>query len=166
MKVFLLCIFLAVASGQTGLLGLSTSLVGPTAVVYSIHSSTGAATPIVAVTGNNGVLLTGIAYLRGQLYATDVSVSGLGIAMGTINLNTGLFTPLINQDGSSDWLGMAADQAANLLYTIDVDVVTFPLKSITPMVHTHTHTLTHTHKHTNTQTHTHTRTHTHTHVHF
>ena len=50
-----------------GLVGLSSA---EPAVLYSIDASNGIATPLVTL--NGGASLTGLAYLQGTLYGTDL----------------------------------------------------------------------------------------------
>jgi hypothetical protein len=118
---------LAVPAFAGTLYGLSTSYPG---TVYTINPTTGAATAVVDLTGVTRASFVGLEFLNGTLYATDVSVSGW--KFGTINLATGAYTVINDQGGSSNWHGLAADPAANLLYSVDLDAADYPLVSITP----------------------------------
>jgi len=115
-------------AASADLYGLSSNFPG---TVYTIDSGTGAATPLVTVTGANGTSFTDIEFLNGVAYACDVSTSS-GWAFGTIDLTTGNFTTLTNQDGSANWFGLATKQSTNQLFTVDFDAGNI-LKSMTPL---------------------------------
>jgi hypothetical protein len=51
--------------------------------------------------------------------------------VGSIDPNTGTYTQIGDQDGSSNWHGLAGDQDEDLLYTIDLNDGN-TLKSMTP----------------------------------
>lgn len=104
-------------AAQAGLVGLSS---GNPGALFNISSGTGAATHIVDVTP--GITsLVGLEYLGGKYYATDVLPPGSGFAFGTIDPTTGAFTVLNNQGGSANWHGLAGNESAGLLYSIDQD---------------------------------------------
>jgi len=112
----------AAAAAQAGLIGLSTGTPGS---LYQINSTTGAATLITSLTGNVKTSLVGLEYLGGKLYATDVFVfvddqAGSRYTFGTIDIATGAYTVLNDQDGSGNWHGLAGNESLQLLYTIDV----------------------------------------------
>ncbi len=94
--------------------------------LYTINSTTGAATFVASVPG---VSLTGLSFLGGKLYATDVFQSDN--RFGTIDIATGAFTGINNQDGSANWHGLAGNESAGVLYTIDINDGN-KLKSVTP----------------------------------
>ena len=96
--------------------------------LYRINEVTGAAILVAPITPGN-VSLTGASFLGGELYATDVF--GVGDLMGTIDTSTGVYTPTISQGVSINWHGLASDESAGLLYTIDQDNNNI-LTSITP----------------------------------
>ncbi len=102
-----------------GLIGLSSN---EPAVLYSIDASTGNATPIVTL--NGGASLTGLAFLQGTLYGTDLfnfpGGSGGNNDIGSISTG-GIITFLSNQNGSANWHGLAADEAGGVMYSIDID---------------------------------------------
>ncbi|MFO0849654.1 MAG: hypothetical protein U0871_14030 [Gemmataceae bacterium] len=102
---------------KAGLIGLDSAF--PTPHLYNVSTTTGTATPFVTVTGGF-TSLTGLAYLNGTLYATDV-LAGQGFKFGSIDMATGAFTVINNQGGSANWHGLAANQAGNVLYSIDID---------------------------------------------
>jgi len=104
-----------VGSASAQLYGLSSDTPG---TVYSVDEGTGAATAVTNVTGNVLTSIVDIEFLNGTAYACDVLVDS-GWAFGTIDLGTGAFTQLNNQDGSANWWGLAAKQSANILYTVD-----------------------------------------------
>jgi hypothetical protein len=105
--------------------GLSSSNPGR---LYTIDPATGQAT--LAVTISNNTAVPGLDFLNGALYASDVVGPGQ-FHFGTIDLATGVFTAINNQGGSVNWHGLAANEAANVLYTIDINDGN-KLKSITP----------------------------------
>jgi hypothetical protein len=101
-----------------GLIGLSST---EPAVLYSIDASTGKATPIVTL--NGGASLTGLAFLQRTLYGTDLynfPGSSGGNDIGSISTG-GIITFLSNQNGSANWHGLAANEAGNVLYSIDLN---------------------------------------------
>jgi hypothetical protein len=101
------------------LVGLSTEDLG---VLYSINASTGTATPIVTL--NGGASSTGLSYLQGTLYGTDLlnfpgSMSSFDI--GSISTD-GIITFLGDQNGSLNWHGLASDDCGGgILYAIDIN---------------------------------------------
>ncbi len=102
------------ASAQ--LYGVSSATPG---AVYTIDASTGAATHVVDITGINFTSLVGAEFMNGTLYATDVLSDGWHF--GSIDLSTGVFTAINSQDGSANWHGLAANEAAGLFYTVDIN---------------------------------------------
>ena len=116
----------ALARADT-LYGLSSSNPG---TVYTIDTSTGAATAVVNLVGTIGTSLVDISFLNGTLYASDV-VSSTGVfTFGSINLITGVYTPINDQGGSVNWHSLAAIPSANLLYAVDLQGE--QLVSVTP----------------------------------
>lgn len=111
-------------NGQTfpdGLVGLSSINNNPS-VLYSIDASNGTATPIVTL--DTEVSITGIAYLQGTLYGSDLCFEkGLECEtffIGSIS-TSGITTFLSNQNGSSNWFGLGSDEAGGVMYSIDFD---------------------------------------------
>jgi len=110
-------------NGQTfpdGLIGLSSTSPG---VLYSIDASNGAATLIVTLNGDASI--TGLSYLQGTLYGTDLSnfpgSTSFFFDIGSI-ASDGIITFLGDQNGSLDWHGLASDDCrGNILYTIDIN---------------------------------------------
>jgi hypothetical protein len=119
------------APAGAGLLGLSSSTPGS---VYDVNPATGAASLITNLTGPFSTDFPGLEVLASTVYATDVFDLALGGAhFGTIDLTTGAFISINDQGGSGFWAALAADPAANLLYTVDLAQSTFPLLSVTPL---------------------------------
>jgi hypothetical protein len=110
------------------LYGLSSSTPG---TVYTINEATGAATPVVNLTGVTGASLVDLAARNGTLYASDVLI-GSTFHFGSINLATGAFTPINNQGGSSNWAALAYRPAVDLFYAVDPSQAGEPLLSVTP----------------------------------
>lgn len=100
---------------KAGLIGIDSF---GTSQLYNVSTTTGAATPLVTVTGGSASF-SGLAYLNGTLYATDIFANGF--RFGSIDMTTGAFTVINNQGGSFNWHGLAANQAGNVLYSIDQD---------------------------------------------
>lgn len=98
--------------------------------IYTLNTSTGAATLVTSLTGVDFTSLDGLEFLGNTLYATDVFTSGVA-QFGTIDLATGAFTAINNQGGSTNWHGLAANQTAGLFYIIDITDGN-NLKSVTP----------------------------------
>lgn len=92
---------------------------------YQIDEQTGAAT--LLTTSNSPRSFgagTGLAFLDNTLYATDAfrRVSGIGTSSTvTVDLSTGSQTFVSNQDGNSNWMGLAGNQADDVLYSINID---------------------------------------------
>ena len=84
--------------------------------VYTINTTTGAATFVTNIPAE--VALTGAEFLNGELWTTDVIFGGYKTV--TVNLSTGIFTPRITQPGSNTWHGLAANEATDRLYTVDL----------------------------------------------
>ena len=119
---------LTVPTGAHAILyGLSSGLGNP-GQLYTVDPATGGAALVTPV--DQSTSLVGLEFLNGQLYATDVLLGG-AFFFGTINTATGAFTVINNQDGSSNWHGLAADESANLFYVIDINDGN-KLKSVTP----------------------------------
>ncbi|WP_254508181.1 Ig-like domain-containing protein [Anatilimnocola floriformis] len=108
------------------LYGISSTANG----LYSINTTTGAATLIHTVVGGDPSLI-GLAALGGALYATDIFTSS-GAAFGSINATSGVFTPINNQGGAANWHSLAANEAANILYTVSLGGSSNPLLAVTP----------------------------------
>ena len=111
------------------LFGLSSSTPGS---LYTIDPATGQASLVNDLVGTLATSLVGLSCLDRVLYGTDVVPTSVGhYSIGTIGPGTGQFTYVGDQDGSSDWHGLASDESAGLLYTIDIDDSN-KLKSMTP----------------------------------
>ena len=106
---------------------------GVPATLYTINPATGVATPIANLSGAVFSSINGLDALGGTLYASDivVSVNPTQWRFGTVNRTTAAFTPINNQSGSSNWHGLAGNDNAGVLYTVDNDD-NQTLKSITP----------------------------------
>ena len=115
-----MCLTLLVSgAGQAnaGLLyGLSTD--APTSGLYTIDPNTGAATLLLSLPYRTNP--SGLTFLNGQLSASNVAVDSSGRRQtGTIDLQTGMFTAISDQGGSTSWHGLAGNNAANVLYTAE-----------------------------------------------
>jgi hypothetical protein len=84
--------------------------------VYTINPTTGAATLVKNIPAE--VNVTGAEFLNGELWVTDVIFGGY--KTGTVDLTTGLFTPRIAQPGSNSWQSLAANEATDTFYTVDL----------------------------------------------
>jgi hypothetical protein len=111
------------------LYGLSSSSPG---TVYTINTSTGAASAVVKLTGDSFTSLVDVSFLNGKLYASDVFGAPGNLDFGTIDLTTGAYTGINNQGGSVNWHALAANPSANLLYAVDLAGVGEDLVSVTP----------------------------------
>ncbi len=107
----LTCLF--IANAQAGLIGLTS---GDPGTLYSIDESTGQATEL-AITAPTS--LVGLTFLGGELYASDIWDNNF-FATGTINIVSGNYTFVSNQDGSYNWHGLASNESAGLIYAIDI----------------------------------------------
>jgi hypothetical protein len=91
---------------------------GVTGNVYSINSATGVATLIAQTeTGYPGF---GMAELDGNLYVADFEPTAPpgGSTFGTLNPNTGAFSPIGNV-ADQGWRSLAPDDADNVMLTVD-----------------------------------------------
>jgi hypothetical protein len=86
--------------------------------LYSIDASNGTATQIVTLNGN--VSNAGLSCLQGTLYGSDLAdfPGASGRDIGSIATD-GTITFLSDQNGSSNWPGLASDEVGGILYTID-----------------------------------------------
>ena len=84
--------------------------------VYTINTTTGAATLVKNIPAE--VNVTGAEFLNGELWVTDVIFGGY--RTGTVDLSTGIFTPRITQPGSNTWQSLAANDATDTFYTVDL----------------------------------------------
>jgi len=114
------------AAHADSLIALSSTNPG---VLYDINEATGMATFRTSISTGELASCTGLASLGGSLYATDITPPSF--SFGTIDPNTGVFTMINDQGGSINWHGLAADESAGLLYSIDLDNSN-TLVSVTP----------------------------------
>ncbi len=108
----------------TGLIGASSSTPG---VLYTVDPATGAARPFLVI--DDELSFPGLEFMNGSYYATDI-VNGSRYAFGRIDPVTGVVTILNSDQDGSDWRGLARNEAARLLYTVDSNGSI--LKSIDP----------------------------------
>ncbi len=113
------------------LYGLSSGTPG---TIYSIDTNTGAATPIVNLTGNHHASLVGLSNYNGDLYSTDIFLTSgcCYVSFGKINPTTGAYTPLNYQGGSLNWQSLTFNPSNNLFYTVDLNSYPHNLLTITP----------------------------------
>ncbi len=101
-----------------GLIGLSSA---SPAALYSVDTTNGAAAPLVDTNGSSS--LVGLSFLAGTLYGSDlISYPGSsgGFDIGSID-DTGTITFLSNQNGSSNWHGLASGEAEGRMWSIDIN---------------------------------------------
>ena len=109
--------------GEGALYGLSST----TNSLYLIDPDTGEATFVSDIDGGDlEASFTGLSFLNGTLFATDIENGEggelpSGWNVGTLDVSDGAFSFLNDQDGSSNWWALATDETNNLLYTIDSD---------------------------------------------
>lgn len=109
------------------LVGISTD----SNLVFSIDPTTGASSLIGPSGGNYAGV--GASYLDGTLYATDLLVhigDPWDVRLASIDLGTGTSTSINDQGGSLNWPGLASDEGAGYLHTIDIDSGVNQLKRI------------------------------------
>jgi hypothetical protein len=88
-------------------------------VVYTINAATGAATPVVSITGAVDTSFVGAEFLGGTLYISDVFTTQF--SFGSVDLTTGAFNEINDQGGSANWHGLAANPGLGLLYSVDLN---------------------------------------------
>ena len=127
-----LTIGLAVPVQAEVLYGITDS--DPGVSLYTISTSTGAATHYLNLSGVIASSLGDLASLNALRYATTISPSSgpPQFTFGSINPTTGAYTVINNQNGSSNWQSLAANPAKNLFYTVDVCATGALLLSVTP----------------------------------
>ncbi len=105
------------AALPAGLYGVSSSSPGE---LYSMNTSTGAATSILTL--SDGLSFTGVEELAGEYFVTDFfGGSCSGYCFGKFDSTTGAITWVSDQDGSWDWCGLADNEGAGVMYTVDFD---------------------------------------------
>ncbi len=111
----------APALAQTGLYGISGEGDGP-AVLYQINPATGAATHALTLNADGGLLM-GLTSLGGELYATWLNNypggPPSGPSLGRIDFATGDVTFVSDLDTNFNTQGLASNEAAGLMYTVD-----------------------------------------------
>jgi|GEM_PF-1982666 len=101
------------------LYGTNSTWDGPSAV-WTLHQTSGAATKVTDIVGASYLSLTGAAFLQGTFWVSNARTEH-GWDLGWVDLNTGLFATKCSQS-SINWHGLAANNAAGVLYTIDQDM--------------------------------------------
>jgi hypothetical protein len=125
--IFTIAVFIALFAPNCTQAGTLYSLASANpAAVYTIDPATGVATLVRTMVRFSN--LNDIDFLNGTLYGVNIW-SGSVYSFGTVDLNTGTFTPLNSQSGSS-WTGLAAVPLENKFYAINYD--TNNLVTITP----------------------------------
>jgi hypothetical protein len=99
--------------------------------LYRIDPQTGLATPLATI--NRNAVFSGASFLRGDLFASDMyGEFGDLVRTGTVDTTTGGYTGIGDQDGSGNWHGLASNEAAGLLYSIEITPHgSLPLKTMT-----------------------------------
>jgi len=108
---------------------LSTAV--PNGTIYGIDTTTGAATPIVTLTNDVITALVDITILNGTLYASDVDTATT-TNFGSIAYPSGAFSPINQQNGSSNWQALAANPALGIMYASADDGFPTQILSVTP----------------------------------
>ena len=101
-----------------GLTALSSASTG---ALYSVDTTNGAATPLVNTNGSSSFV--GLTFLAGTLYGSDlINYPGGtgGFDVGSID-DTGTISFLSNQNGSSNWHGLASGEAEGRMWSIDIN---------------------------------------------
>jgi DNA-binding beta-propeller fold protein YncE len=109
--VGLACVAPAWAVLSPGLYGVSS---GQDGAVYAIDTATGAATLVVS-TGRQS-FAPGAEFFGGKLFATNLRADSGFLEMGSIDPDTGAFSPFWDQGFSNATNGLAADEANNVFY--------------------------------------------------
>ena len=115
--VFSILLFTGISNAQDPdgrLFGLSS---GEPARIYSINPETGTAVEVLETNQNSSIV--GLSFLNGTPYGSDFEVEEEEFSVGFVAPD-GTVTIISDQDGSSDWHGLASDDCDNaLLYSID-----------------------------------------------
>ncbi len=122
---------LAQTSAPPGLYGISGQS-GDNAVLYQIDPFTGAASEFLTLNADGGFIM-GLTGLGGQMYASllsDFPGSPGGNSLGRIDIDTGVVTHVSDVNARLNVTGLAANESAGLLYTIDAG--SSALYAITP----------------------------------
>lgn len=118
--VIAIVIMASPARGQDfpdGLVGIST---GDPGAVYLINESTGDAS--LLATMNRTTSLVGAAFLGETLYGVDICIDDACNNYTAASVSTsGAVNVISNQNGSSNWWSLAADETANVMYSVDMD---------------------------------------------
>jgi hypothetical protein len=105
------------STAHAQLYGLSSSR---PSTLFTLDTSTGAASAVTNLTGNRETDFVGIAFMDGTLYATDVMMPDFSLTFGTIDLVTGAYNPISNQGGfNHNWWCLAANHSTKMFYTVD-----------------------------------------------
>ncbi|MCB9844865.1 MAG: PEP-CTERM sorting domain-containing protein [Phycisphaeraceae bacterium] len=102
------------AHGQQ-LLGVRSSSPGQ---VFDVSTANGSTTFITDINGRNTSLI-GAEWLNGRLYVSDVF--GGQQFLGWVDLNTGNFTEVSDQDSDVNYHGLAGNESANILYSFSLN---------------------------------------------
>lgn len=96
--------------------------------IYSINPATGNA--VLVATLNGGSSIVGLSFIDGTFYGSDLENfpgAGDNFSVGSIAPD-GVITFLNDQNGSSNWWGLASDDCdRRVLYSVDNDAPDFPL---------------------------------------
>ncbi|MCW5776669.1 MAG: hypothetical protein KIS87_09545 [Phycisphaeraceae bacterium] len=109
------------SSVHAQLYGVNTDFgFGPSSV-WEIDKTTGAAT-FKSQIQTSFSSFVGADFLNGTFYVSDVFDDGLGTwALGKVDINTGAYTRISDQDGDANYHGLAGDNANNVLYSYSLD---------------------------------------------
>jgi hypothetical protein len=88
--------------------------------VWTLDQVTAAPTKVTDIIGPGSLSFTGAEFLQGKFWVSDMTDAG-GWDLGWVDLGTGVYTYEYNQ-ASNNWHGLAADNGAGLLYSIDTDM--------------------------------------------
>lgn len=84
--------------------------------IFRIDPATGAATKITSLSHNSS--LVGATFLRGELYVSDMLAFNPTNFYGTVDINTGVFNGIHDQNWDLNWHGLASSEALGVTFSI------------------------------------------------
>jgi hypothetical protein len=125
--LFAVCLIATPTAFAGGILYATNSWGGPSSV-WTLDQATAAPTKVCDIIGPGCLSFTGATFLQGKFWVSDMEYN---YDLGWVDLGTGVYTFEYDQ-ASDDWHGLAGDNGAGLLYSIDIDDMVDMLVSYAP----------------------------------